>query len=461
MGHPGGDKTKSVDPQWYFDVANRLYSASKTVEDDLNSLDGKLDVGQSAGTYQTGGPRWSRYFDQATVDIYELSSVSAMAAKQLGFIIHKHGLNHALAENGSHSGPQERTPPTPSAVPTSMKMSKNPSKRSVGATEGNPDHWDIVDPYVEKEWTNCSEGRIASAGAALSLFGAQQPVQATKMYVDIENIFTADRQEQFYEIAELMDDVADVRDGIQVSGAALAVTLGASSAVFGGQAAALKTVAKALILAFWYYVQESKYRQKILRDPLSKAVAAKIAEEIKKKLGQAIDKVLGQVSEAVELNTKTGQTMYDRATSTAQKLTDILKYEPRQVQPVRGKDIDQNSERGRLGEIRAGVDPDDREKPETVKVDVGDGRGMQEVTVIPDQVDDENRQVVEVKNTNEIRPYRTQILAEAELARQKGYSMVLIVDHRTQINDPMIQKKIESGEIQVVRKILDTPRKAS
>lgn len=45
--------------------------------------------------------------------------------------------------------------------------------------------------------------------------------------------------------------------------------------------------------------------------------------------------------------------------------------------------------------------------------------------------------------------------AEAEYARQQGYTMTLVVDHRTQINDPQIQQMIDSGQIQLVRKELD------
>ncbi|GKT30026.1 hypothetical protein ADUPG1_005374, partial [Aduncisulcus paluster] len=106
-------------PMWYYNVANTLYAASKAVEEDLNTLDGKLDIARSAGTYKTGGPRWSTYFDQALVDIYELSSLSAMAARQLGRIIQKHGINHALADPPK-SGP---TLPTASATPTDMAIS--------------------------------------------------------------------------------------------------------------------------------------------------------------------------------------------------------------------------------------------------------------------------------------------------------------------------------------------------
>ncbi|GKT30027.1 hypothetical protein ADUPG1_005374, partial [Aduncisulcus paluster] len=195
--------------------------------------------------------------------------------------------------------------------------SKNPNNRSVGATEGNPEHWDVVDPYVDKEWTNCSEGRIASAGAALGQFAATMPAKAVQMYSDAETEFTRDRQAQFSEIQELMTDVGYVRDGIKASGLSLALILSGTSIYFGGQAALLKTAAKALILAFYYYEQESKVRQTVLSmNPLAKKAAAVIAERIKKTMGEAIDKALGLVSTAVDTNVKPGKSMYDNATLT-------------------------------------------------------------------------------------------------------------------------------------------------
>jgi hypothetical protein len=79
----------------------------------------------------------------------------------------------------------------------------------------------------------------------------------------------------------------------------------------------------------------------------------------------------------------------------------------------------------------------------------------QPVTVVPDLIDDRNQNVVEVKNTNELRPFTQQFRAEAEFAQQRGYTMTLVVDHRTQINDPQLRQMIDSGQIQVVRKELD------
>lgn len=75
--------------------------------------------------------------------------------------------------------------------------------------------------------------------------------------------------------------------------------------------------------------------------------------------------------------------------------------------------------------------------------------------VEPDYIDRANKNVVEVKNTNEIRGNYDQIAAETEWARQQGFTMTLVVDHRTVINDPRIQAMIDSGQIQLIRKELD------
>ncbi|WP_349239517.1 putative toxin [Nocardia sp. CC201C] len=76
-------------------------------------------------------------------------------------------------------------------------------------------------------------------------------------------------------------------------------------------------------------------------------------------------------------------------------------------------------------------------------------------TSVPRVVDDVNRQVMEVKNTNDIARYSDQIVIQEQWARERGYTPTLVVDHRTQIDDPVIADKIRTGQIQLLRKELD------
>lgn len=133
---------------------------------------------------------------------------------------------------------------------------------------------------------------------------------------------------------------------------------------------------------------------------------------------------------ATEFNTG----IHARATGSAQLLSAIMDRTPRQTNPVRNPANQQNMQAGDEGERRAAM-LDGVPKQSVTE-------NEHPVTVVPDLIDHRNQNVVE--NTNEIRPYPTQqIRAEAENAHQRGYTMTLLVDHPTQINDPQIQQMID------------------
>ncbi|RBO85265.1 putative toxin [Nocardia puris] len=135
-------------------------------------------------------------------------------------------------------------------------------------------------------------------------------------------------------------------------------------------------------------------------------------------------------------------------------LSSILDRTPRNTEEVKFRNETENKAAGVEGERRSGINPAGRKR--TVYVDVTQPDGSIKTTeVVPDRVDDVNKQVVEVKNTNEISPDKKQILTEAQWAQENGYTMTLVVDHRTKINSPEIQALIDSGQIQLIRKELD------
>ncbi|OAT70052.1 hypothetical protein AWB85_01235 [Mycobacteroides immunogenum] len=456
---PSGNRTVDVDPQWYYDVAAKLFSTGNTALEDITNLHKSLDVSQSAGTYKTGGPRWATFYDQAATDTYELASLSQMAAQELGYLIMQAGDNHAKAEEASNPGGSQESGGGASGVtgvtPIILSQPFQP-ELCVGATETSPpDRWELIKEYVTEEWANCSEGRIATAGRHFAQFGAQQPAKAMLLWAQVLAIFTPERQ-KFGEIKAFMAEVEQVRTGIGKSGAPLAVTLGAACGAFGAVAAVSKTSTKTLLLlleAELEIISKAKMVAKVL--PNSKEVIRALNERetaIKKATAEAVDKLMKLVDTAADKAAERGQGIYNTSTETAGALRDILGFTPRQIDPIHGTGVTTNSERGDDGERRAGIGDSKKTGHDVI---INTGTGPKKVRVFPDEIDDENRQVIEVKNTNDIRDNRNQILGELEVAKQKGYSMVLIVDHRTVIDDPIIQAKITSGEIHLVRKMLD------
>lgn len=450
-------------PQWYYDVAKKLIEASKKVDDDLVALDGKLNVAQSAGTYSTGGPRWATFYDQAASDTFELSSLSAMAARELGEDIHESGLALAHAENASSGGEGAQDPtPTVPTNGTTITMARHPKERSSGATEENPEHWELLDGYLKKQWANCNEGKIQSAGTAFGEYATSRTNVAVTLWNDVTHIFTPELDNEKTGapgVPGMLDEVAAVCRGINTSGTTLATNVASACKQFHFTAAADKKGVKDALKLLWMLLQIFDINKKIAdRLPKgskeAKAAIDATVEAMKKDFADKIDKALQAISDKVGEIADSGKGVYNVSSEASRDLTNILGFEPRQTHPVRNTDGTDNNARGEEGEIRAGVD---RSKQRRVTV-VYNGQNS---TVVPDLIDDQNRQVVEVKNQNDISDSRDveQIKKELEYAKQHGYTMTLIIDHRTQIKNADIKALVDSGQIQVTRQLLDENNK--
>lgn len=444
-----------ITPEQFYQVATKLCEASKTIETNLRDLDHSLDVGQSAGTYATGGPVWATSFDQSASDVYELGSTTSLAARELGYQVHQAGLNWAHSENESGAGDQpEPAPPQGSTLTTSLY----PSAHAVGGTHEKPDHWDLIADRVTREWADCQEGKIGTAGTNFTNFGNDRKNAALTLWNDVSGVFTQAAEEQSPEINGIMDEVRNVCTALNDTGE-IATYLGTACAEVHRVADIDKSTGRTslhILNAILISYEFDKAATYAMPPPIGRALRRGIDRmiELNKTLyAQGMDELINGINGTVDTAAKSNTGIYTMATTSAALLSSILDRTPRQTDPVKYRDDKQNWEAGAEAERRVGIPPDDGNRPSaTVTVD------GQPVTVVPDYIDDANQNVVEVKNANSIdRSGRDslQIRAEAEYARQEGYTMTLVVDHRTQINDPRIQEMIDSGQIQLVRKELE------
>jgi hypothetical protein len=173
----------------------------------------------------------------------------------------------------------------------------------------------------------------------------------------------------------------------------------------------------------------------------------KVIEQYKKNCAKTVDSLMSEIDTHIVQDVSSNTGIYDTATTYSQPLSSILNRTPRQTNPIRNRKLnDDNADAGDDGERRAGLDPT-RPKERVV---------VNGLTIEPDYIDHDNRQVIEVKNANELDPRSIQqIKLEEQYAEQQGYSMVLVTDHRTQINDSYINTLINEGHIELVRKELD------
>lgn len=440
----------TVSPATYYAVAKRLLEDSITLESDLKNLDTQLDVIRSSGLW-TVGRLWGQSFDQGASDTFEAGSLSAMAARALGTQIHTAGQNLARAENESHPGTPDPIPNVPAG--TGLITSLHPTQLSIGSKEGNPDHWGLVDEYITNEWPDCDEGRIETAGTNLSAYGVKVVDAASKLYLDITALIPdAERDKDAILNGYVSDTVKVCRaiEGSSEAAKALAIActqVGAFAKLGKQDCRTSLNLLKALIAA--YDVEKAAAK----RIPKGGKAMGEIIDNLitlnKKKYAEVIAGRIVEVENKFGDAMRSNSAIYDLVNDRTDELAGILKRIPRNWQYV-SRGIGENSAAGAQGEYRAGV-PSNYSKR---KVTIVDSNGVDQSSV-PDYIDDVNRQVMEVKNTNDIARYSDQILIQEQWARENGYTLTLVVDHRTQIDDPEIASKIRTGQIQLLRKELD------
>ncbi|MBU8820399.1 hypothetical protein KL864_31475 [Mycolicibacterium goodii] len=439
-----------ITPEDFYTVATKLCELSKQVESSLKELDGKLDVSQSAGTYDSGGPVWAQSFDQSASDVFELASITSIAARELGYAVHQAGLNHAHAENESSggSGPQP-TPPNPQG--STLATNLHPTEHAIGGTHEKPEHWDLIEKYVTRQWADCDEARIQTAGTNFTAYGTTTKTAALALRSEVLGVFTSDAQDQSPEVDGIVAEVANVYQALNDAGD-LGVALGAACEQVHLVASVDKPIGRTSLkilnaIVFSYEVDKAVAGRSPFGPVLVPVIDALI-EQNKRAYAEAMDRLIEGISDVVATAANSNEGIYTTATTSASLLSSILDRVPRQTLPVRNFGDRYNDEAGARGEERAGIPPHTKRRVPVTYNGV-------DIQVVPDYIDDENRNVVEVKNTNDVRAYKTQILAEAQYAEEQGYTMTLVVDHRTQINDQDINDAIAAGKIQLIRKELD------
>ncbi|MFD4458466.1 putative toxin [Nocardia sp. NPDC058480] len=440
----------TVNPGTYYNVGGGLIKVSAILEGQLRALDRGLDVSRSAGRYPYGGSKWGRSFDQSASDLFEAGSTAAMACNALGIQIHMAGENLARSENISHPGTQTVIPVIPTG--TSLTMNLHPTQLSVGGTETNPNLWELVEAEVTRKWADCDETRIGTAGELLKSHGTTTSDYATQLYVSINTLFPEDAQRDDTILAEYVQDTAFVCKAIQAHSDAANYLGIACDTVAQTAKSAKEDCRKSLKLLSAIITSYELDKIAVERLPASDGgqeyldwMIASNKTEYAKAISDRLGNIETTVGEAVESN----EGIYVMVTAEMADLKAILGRTPRSTKYI-SREAGQNSKAGKDGEARAGIDPTTRKRQIAI-ID----RDGEKHTSFPDRIDDENRQITEVKNTNEIAPSKQQILIQEQYARDNGYTMTLIVDHRTQINDPDIQGMIDTGQIELIRMELD------
>ncbi|MET9210500.1 MULTISPECIES: putative toxin [unclassified Nocardia] len=437
-----------LDPESYYNAARQLTGTSRDVERDLRALNTKLTVANSAGSYFSGGTKWGQNFDQAATDIFEVASTSAMAARELGYQVHQAGLNHANAENTNNPGANQPTPPAEEG--TTLAINLQPGEFAAGGQHDTPSNWDLLRGLVTRPWADSDPVRISKAGMDFGDWG-----RATKRTADTMRNFAvlkwSDAEKTDVEVSGIIDEINNVHTALHDSGELgtyLETACKSVGKISEDNRSMIIFSLNLLRLILLSYEADKIALNRLpgfISGPLKRAIE-KLEEKTKKDYATAIDGLLKEINDKVDEAIGNCEGIYAAANGDVQFLAPILNRTPRNAQPIRFRNRDDNDEAGDRGEERAGIPlPAGRR-----------GVNVNGETIYPDYIDVTNKQVVEVKNANDLDDRsRNQIKLETVYAQSQGYTMILVTDHRTVINDPDIQHMIDTGQIQLVRKELD------
>lgn len=435
-----------LDPESFYNAARQLIGSSRDVERDLRALITKLTVNNSAGSYYPGGTRWGQNFDQAGVDIFEVASTSAMAARELGYQVHQAGLNHANAENNNDPKANQPTPAPEQG--TSLTINLHPAQYAAGGQHDPPPHWDLLRGLVTKPWADSDPGRISKAGTDFGDWGRRTRRTADTMR-NFAVLKWSDEEKQDVEVVGIIGEINNVHRVLWDSGE-LATYLETACASVGKiskdnrEMIAFSLVLLRIILLS-YEADKAVLRRVPFSGPLKRAIE-RLEDKTKREYATRIDGLLGEINTYVDQAIVNCQAIYPAANGDVQFLSSILDRTPRNAKPIRNRDKDDNQDAGDEGEKRAGI-------PTPAGTE---GKKVGNETIFPDYIDTDNKQVIEVKNSNDLSARSiNQIKLETAYAQREGYTMILVTDHRTKINDPEIQHMIDTGQIQLVRKELD------
>ncbi|CAM3842311.1 putative toxin [Tsukamurella strandjordii] len=429
-----------VDPQWYFDTAAAMRKLGKDIATELTSLQGKLSgISNSAGNHTSAGHTWATAYDQAASDVFEAASLTAIAADNLGEMVHKAGTERLRVQNENSPGRQAVSAP---ALPagSGLTISMHPTVRSTGGLHDLPEDWDIIEGRIEKKWADCDVGKIKSAGEAWtsSVGNLNTAIEA----VPPMNT-TPDPPPEVPKIDKAVNRVTKTLDEVRLWGQCIASSCDHTQSKSDLERKQIKAILlnARIIIAVLENLPggpaagaAADYAVEKFKDQAAKDVTTLLTE---------LDGFVAQAADNLKLITNKGN-----VTSLIQfKLAPLLGRYARPDKPVAGNG--NNRQRGADGERRAGIPPGYKKRRVYPSAPLGKG-GYR----YPDHINDDTRQITEVKNTNDTRDSDNQIIDEANWAAENGYTMTLITDHRTTLS-PEVEKLQSEGKITVLRMELD------
>lgn len=403
-----------VDPELFYDAA----AAYKENSDHAAAALGKLtavNAANAAGTHGVG-PQWATAYDTAADELGQVAYRLVNVFHNLGSLLRQDGVNHDETEEASTLNQRDAygAPITPPGESAGTYIAEAVNVGSVaGGGDPEPPHWDLVRGQITDGWPDGHPDRALAASAAWETFGHdlvgiddQPGPEEQRLIADVEAA----------EIAFVVDRLNEAR-GVSTDVAGACGDMSRAAKDYGDE---LKSVKSDMA-----FIVDHLHMVLTILD-LYPPVLHPITEAIKQTFtATAVTQINGLNAALRVTATASMKDLTSAATAMGVALPatkSLLALVPRRVNPTPTQRVNDNRLKGRRAEQLAGIDQSKKRS-----IQITDKKTGAQRTRIPDEIDDQNHVVREVKNVQKLDATQ-QIRDMAQWARDNGYRFVIVVD---------------------------------
>lgn len=403
-----------VDPELFYDAAAAYKENSDHAAAALRKLAG-VQAANAAGTHGVG-PQWAAAFDTAADEAGQVSFRLVNVFDNLGTLLRQDGINHDETEEASTLNQRDAfgAPITPPGQSAGTYIDAAVDVGSVaGGGDPEPPHWDLVRGQITDGWPDGHPDRVHAVGSAWETFGHdlvhiddQPSPEEQRLIVDVEAA----------EIAFVVDRLSEAR-GVSTDIAGACGDLSRAAKDYGEKLKSVKDDMAFVVgkLDLIVKILDGYPPQlHIITEAIKRTFIATAVTQI-----NGLNAALRTTATASMTDLTSAATAMNTALPAVKTLLTLV---PRRVDPTPTQRVNDNRLKGRRAEQLAGIDQDAKRPIRVTDPQTGAIR-----TRIPDEIDDRNHVVREVKNVQKLDATR-QIRDMAQWARDNGYKLVIVVD---------------------------------
>ncbi|VBA45711.1 hypothetical protein LAUMK191_00452 [Mycobacterium attenuatum] len=403
-----------VDPELFYDAAAAYTENSDHAAAALRKLAG-VEAARAAGTHGVG-PQWGSSYDVAAEEAGQVAYRLVNVFHNLGSLLRQNGINHDQTEEASTLNQRDAygAPITPPGESAGTFIDAAVAVSSVaGGGDPEPPHWNLVADGIVDGWPDGHPDRALAASAAWETFGHdlvriddQPGPEEQRLIVDVEAA----------EIAPLVDRLEEAR-GVNTDIAGACGDLSRAAKDYGNELKSVKDdMAFVVNQLYWLIIILDGYPPALHRliGPIKEMFIAAAVTQI-----NGLNTVLRATATASMTDLTAAGSAMGTALPAVKRLLDLV---PRRVDPTPTQRVNDNRRKGRRAEDIAGID-----QTKKVPIRVMDPKTGEERIRIPDEIDERNHVMREVKNVKKLAATQ-QLRDMAQWARDNGYKLVIVVD---------------------------------